>query len=185
MQHKVPVVNLPKVEKPYGSEIRACITTTADKILCGCDLSALEDSTKQHYIYFFDPKYVKEMRTEGFDPHLDIGVLAGLITEEERYKAVVQTWFAADNELTDKLISGLDKYNNIFMMADSGARGSNQQIKQLAGMRGLMADTSGHTIELPIKSNFREGLDVLEYFISAHGARKGLSDTALRTADSG
>ena len=107
------------------------------------------------------------------------------MTEEERYKAVVQTWFAADNELTDKLISGLDKYNNIFMMADSGARGSNQQIKQLAGMRGLMADTSGRTIELPIKSNFREGLDVLEYFISAHGARKGLSDTALRTADSG
>ena len=108
----------------------------------------------------------------------------GFMTEEERYKAVVQTWFAADNELTDKLISGLDKYNNIFMMADSGARGSNQQIKQLAGMRGLMADTSGRTIELPIKSNFREGLDVLEYFISAHGARKGLSDTALRTADS-
>ena len=83
MQHKVPIVNLPKVEKPYGNEIRACITTTADKILCGCDLSALEDSTKQHYIYFFDPKYVKEMRTEGFDPHLDIGVLAGLITKEE------------------------------------------------------------------------------------------------------
>lgn len=106
----------------------------------------------------------------------------GLMTEEERYKAVVKTWFDADDVLTDKLITGLDKYNNIFMMADSGARGSNQQIKQLAGMRGLMADTSGRTIELPIKSNFREGLDVLEYFISAHGARKGLSDTALRTA---
>ena len=109
----------------------------------------------------------------------------GLITEEERYKEVVATWFDTDAKLTDALISGLDKYNNIFMMADSGARGSNQQIKQLAGMRGLMADTSGRTIELPIKSNFREGLDVLEYFISAHGARKGLSDTALRTADSG
>ena len=109
----------------------------------------------------------------------------GFQTDEERYKAVVQTWFDADNKLTEKLINGLDKYNNIFMMADSGARGSNQQIKQLAGMRGLMADTSGRTIELPIKSNFREGLDVLEYFISAHGARKGLSDTALRTADSG
>lgn len=109
----------------------------------------------------------------------------GLMTEEERYKAVVKTWFDADEELTDKLINGLDRLNNIFMMADSGARGSNQQIKQLAGMRGLMADTSGRTIELPIKSNFREGLDVLEYFISAHGARKGLSDTALRTADSG
>ena len=109
----------------------------------------------------------------------------GFITEEERYKEVVDTWFKTDAELTKALISGLDKYNNIFMMADSGARGSNQQIKQLAGMRGLMADTSGRTIELPIKSNFREGLDVLEYFISAHGARKGLSDTALRTADSG
>ena len=109
----------------------------------------------------------------------------GLITEEERYRAVVETWNETDKELTDKLINGLDKYNNIFMMADSGARGSNQQIKQLAGMRGLMADTTGRTIELPIKSNFREGLDVLEYFMSAHGARKGLSDTALRTADSG
>ena len=109
----------------------------------------------------------------------------GLITEEERYKEVVETWKKTDEELTDALLSGLNKYNNIFMMADSGARGSNQQIKQLAGMRGLMADTSGRTIELPIKSNFREGLDVLEYFISAHGARKGMSDTALRTADSG
>ena len=109
----------------------------------------------------------------------------GLITEEERYKEVVDTWKKTDDALTKALLTGLDKYNNIFMMADSGARGSNQQIKQLAGMRGLMADTSGRTIELPIKSNFREGLDVLEYFISAHGARKGLSDTALRTADSG
>ena len=109
----------------------------------------------------------------------------GLITEEERYKEVVETWKKTDDELTRALLDGLDKYNNIFMMADSGARGSDKQIKQLAGMRGLMADTTGHTIELPIKSNFREGLDVLEYFMSAHGARKGLSDTALRTADSG
>ena len=109
----------------------------------------------------------------------------GLITEEERYKEVVETWKETDDILTRALLDGLDKYNNIFMMADSGARGSDKQIKQLAGMRGLMADTTGHTIELPIKSNFREGLDVLEYFMSAHGARKGLSDTALRTADSG
>ena len=109
----------------------------------------------------------------------------GLITEEERYKEVVETWKKTDDQLTHALLSGLDKYNNIFMMADSGARGSDKQIKQLAGMRGLMADTTGRTIELPIKSNFREGLDVLEYFMSAHGARKGLSDTALRTADSG
>ncbi len=109
----------------------------------------------------------------------------GLITEEERYKEVVETWKATDDALTEALLTGLDKYNNIYMMADSGARGSDKQIKQLAGMRGLMADTTGRTIELPIKSNFREGLDVLEYVMSAHGARKGLSDTALRTADSG
>ncbi|MBQ9767491.1 MAG: DNA-directed RNA polymerase subunit beta', partial [Lachnospiraceae bacterium] len=109
----------------------------------------------------------------------------GLLSEEERYKEVIDTWKRADDEITTELLDGLDKYNNISMMAKSGARGSDKQIKQLAGMRGLMADTSGRTIELPIKSNLREGLDVLEYFISAHGARKGLSDTALRTADSG
>lgn len=109
----------------------------------------------------------------------------GLLTDDERYQSVIKVWGEADSKLTKALLDGLDKYNNIFMMADSGARGSDQQIKQLAGMRGLMADTTGRTIELPIKSNFREGLDVLEYFMSAHGARKGLSDTALRTADSG
>ncbi len=109
----------------------------------------------------------------------------GLLTEEERYKEVIDMWKETDDKLTKALLGGLDRYNNIYMMADSGARGSDKQIKQLAGMRGLMADTTGHTIELPIKSNFREGLDVLEYFMSAHGARKGLSDTALRTADSG
>ncbi len=109
----------------------------------------------------------------------------GLITDTERYNEVINTWKEMDDVLTKDLLEGLDKYNNIFMMADSGARGSDKQIKQLAGMRGLMADTTGHTIELPIKSNFREGLNVLEYFMSAHGARKGLSDTALRTADSG
>ena len=117
--------------------------------------------------------------------HIAKNFRRGLITEEERYKEVIETWKATDDQLTHDLLTGLDKYNNIYMMADSGARGSDKQIKQLAGMRGLMADTTGHTIELPIKSNFREGLDVLEYFISAHGARKGLSDTALRTADSG
>ena len=116
---------------------------------------------------------------------ININYNRGRSTDEERYKNVIRVWQETDKTLLDALLSGLDKYNNIFMMADSGARGSNQQIKQLAGMRGLMADTSGRTIELPIKSNFREGLDVLEYFISAHGARKGLSDTALRTADSG
>ncbi len=109
----------------------------------------------------------------------------GLITDEERYKEVIETWKDTDYALKKAILTGLDKYYNIFIMADSGARGSDKQIKQLAGMRGLMADTTGRTIELPIKSCFREGLDVLEYFMSAHGARKGLSDTALRTADSG
>ncbi len=109
----------------------------------------------------------------------------GMMTEDERYLKTIQTWKGADDQLTEALLKNLGKYNNIFMMADSGARGSNNQIKQLVGMRGLMADTQGRTIELPIKSNFREGLDVLEYFISAHGARKGLADIALRTADSG
>ena len=109
----------------------------------------------------------------------------GFCTEEERYKGVIQVWNDTDKQLTKELMDGLSSYNNIKMIADSGARGSEQQMKQLAAMRGLMADTTGRTIELPIKSNFREGLDVLEYFMSAHGARKGLSDTALRTADSG
>lgn len=109
----------------------------------------------------------------------------GLMTDEERHNKVIEAWNIANDKITDALLAGLGKYNNIFMMADSGARGSNSQIKQLAGMRGLMANPSGGIIELPIKSNFREGLSVLEYFISAHGARKGLTDTALRTADSG
>ena len=129
------------------------------------------------------PELIKQAQ-ETVD-HITKNYKRGLITEEERYKEVVETWKETDDVLTRKLLDGLDKYNNIFMMADSGARGSDKQIKQLAGMRGLMADTTSHTIELPIKSNFREGLDVLEYFMSAHGARKGMSDTALRTADSG
>lgn len=109
----------------------------------------------------------------------------GLITEEERYNLVIKVWNKATKDVTDALLQNLDKFNNINMMATSGARGNNQQIRQLAGMRGLMADSTGRTIELPIKANFREGLNVQEYFISSHGARKGLTDTALRTADSG
>ena len=124
-------------------------------------------------------------KAEDLVEKINIKYERGQSTAEERHKSVIKVWQETDDKLKDALLAGLDKYNNIFMMADSGARGSNQQIKQLAGMRGLMANTSGETIELPIKSNFREGLDVLEYFISAHGARKGLSDTALRTADSG
>ena len=109
----------------------------------------------------------------------------GLMTDEERHNKVIETWNVANDKITTALLAGLGKYNNIYMMANSGARGSTSQIKQLAGMRGLMANPSGGIIELPIKANFREGLSVLEYFISAHGARKGLTDTALRTADSG
>ena len=109
----------------------------------------------------------------------------GLMTDEERYQKVIETWNKANEKITDALLKSLGKYNNIYIMAHSGARGSINQIKQLAGMRGLMASATGKIIELPIKANFREGLSVLEYFISANGARKGLADTALRTADSG
>ena len=109
----------------------------------------------------------------------------GLISEEERYNSVIQAWTETGENLTQALLASLDKFNPIFMMSQSGARGSISQIKQLSGMRGLMADTSGRTLEIPIRANFREGLNVLEYFISTHGARKGLADTALRTADSG
>jgi len=109
----------------------------------------------------------------------------GLISEEERYNSVIQAWTETGENLTQALLETLDQFNPIFMMSQSGARGSISQIKQLSGMRGLMADTSGRTLEIPVKANFREGLNVLEYFISSHGARKGLADTALRTADSG
>jgi DNA-directed RNA polymerase subunit beta' len=109
----------------------------------------------------------------------------GLISEEERYESIIKTWNMTTEKVTEALMASLDKFNPIFMMAHSGARGSKNQIRQLAGMRGLMADPSGRIIELPIRSNFREGLNVLEFFISTHGARKGLADTALRTADSG
>ena len=109
----------------------------------------------------------------------------GLISDEERYEKVIETWTETTNNVTDALMDGLERMNNIYIMAHSGARGSKNQIRQLAGMRGLMANASGKTVEIPVKSNFREGLSVMEYFISSHGARKGLSDTALRTADSG
>jgi DNA-directed RNA polymerase subunit beta' len=109
----------------------------------------------------------------------------GLISDEERYEKTIEIWNNATDRVTESLMNSLDKFNSVYMMANSGARGNKQQIRQLAGMRGLMADPSGRIIDLPIKANFREGLTVLEYFISTHGARKGLADTALRTADSG
>ncbi len=111
--------------------------------------------------------------------------MMGLRSDEERYEEVLKIWEKATNDVTAKLQGNLDRYNPIFMMADSGARGSMSQIRQLAGMRGLIANTSGKTIEIPIRANYREGLNILEYFISSRGARKGLADTALRTADSG
>ena len=110
----------------------------------------------------------------------------GLITNEERYSQVVKTWEVCTNKVSDELINNFDgTHNPIHMMVDSGARGSTSQLRQLAGMRGLIANTSGATIEIPIRANYREGLNILEYFISSRGARKGLTDTALRTADSG
>ena len=109
----------------------------------------------------------------------------GLISNEERYERVIETWSETTEKVTDALMDGLERMNNIYIMAHSGARGSKNQIRQLAGMRGLMANASGKTVEVPVKSNFREGLSVMEYFTSSHGARKGLADTALRTADSG
>ena len=133
------------------------------------------------------PKEKYEYLAQGDDEVNEITKLyrRGLMTDDERHDKVISVWEKVDDKITDALIDNLGQYNDIYMMALSGARGSNRQIKQLAGMRGLMASPSGETIELPIKANFREGLTVQEYFISAHGARKGLTDTALKTADSG
>ncbi len=117
--------------------------------------------------------------------HYDALLRRGLVSEEERYEFVIETWNKATNDVTKVLMQNLDKKNNVAVMANSGARGSENQIRQLAGMRGLMSSATGHTIEIPIKANFREGLSVQEFFISTHGSRKGLSDTALKTADSG
>ena len=128
-------------------------------------------------------KYIEE--TEEKIDNISRMYKRGLISEEERYNSVIQAWTETGENLTQALLDTLDKFNPIFMMSQSGARGSISQIKQLSGMRGLMADTSGKTLEIPIRANFREGLNVLEYFISTHGARKGLADTAIRTADSG
>ncbi|MBP5426521.1 MAG: DNA-directed RNA polymerase subunit beta' [Clostridiales bacterium] len=128
-------------------------------------------------------KYIKE--TESNIEKTIKQYKMGLMSEEERYNSVISAWTKASEKITKALINNLDEFNPVYMMSQSGARGNINQIKQLAGMRGLMADTSGKTIEIPIKANFREGLNVLEFFISTHGARKGLADTALRTADSG
>jgi len=132
-----------------------------------------------------EKKYTLVKEAEGKVVEIEDYYRMGMITNEERYRLVVQQWEKTTGDITKALQGNLDEFNPIYMMADSGARGSMAQIRQLAGMRGLMADTSGRTIEIPIKANFREGLSVLEYFISTRGARKGMADTALRTADSG
>ena len=130
-------------------------------------------------------KYELVKQAEGKVVEIENFYRQGFITNDERYRLVVQQWEKTTKEVTDALQGSMDQYNPIYMMADSGARGSMAQIRQLGGMRGLMADTSGRTVEIPVKANFREGLSVLEYFISSKGARKGMTDTALRTADSG
>ena len=130
-------------------------------------------------------KYELVRQAEGKVVEIENYYRQGFITNDERYRLVVQQWEKTTKDVTDALQGNLDEFNPIYMMADSGARGSMAQIRQLAGMRGLMADTAGRTIEIPVKANFREGLSVLEYFISSRGARKGMADTALRTADSG
>ncbi|MCD8341225.1 MAG: DNA-directed RNA polymerase subunit beta' [Clostridiales bacterium] len=132
-----------------------------------------------------DSKYEKVAATEKQVVKIENQYRRGLLTNDERYRLVIREWEKTTNDVSKDLTVSMDTYNPIFMMADSGARGSQAQIRQLAGMRGLMANASGHTIEIPVKSNFREGLTVLEYFTSSRGARKGMSDTALRTADSG
>ncbi len=132
-----------------------------------------------------DSKYEKVAATEKQVVKIENQYRRGLLTNDERYRLVIREWEKTTNDVSKDLTVSMDAYNPIFMMADSGARGSQAQIRQLAGMRGLMANASGHTIEIPVKSNFREGLTVLEYFTSSRGARKGMSDTALRTADSG
>ncbi len=182
-------------KKQLGQIIKKCINThgaTDTAIL----LDNVKDlgfrfSTKGALTVSVSDMVVPEQKQEYLDEaqgaveHVTKLFRRGLMTDEERYNKVIQAWNHANDKITKALLDNLGKYNNIYMMAHSGARGSTNQIKQLAGMRGLMASPSGRIIELPIKANFREGLTVLEYFISAHGARKGLADTALRTADSG
>ncbi len=188
------LVNKKMLKKILDKVINKHGATVTAEVLDSIKSMGYKYSTKAAFtVSMADIKVPKEKaeiikQTEQTVEEIQEAYRMGLATEDERYKQVTDIWDKTDKQIKEILMETMktqDKYNNIYMMADSGARGSDQQIKQLAGMRGLMADTTGRTIELPIKSNFREGLDVLEYFISAHGARKGLSDTALRTADSG
>ena len=190
-----PEINFVVGKKQLGKIIDRCISKHGFTVSAGMldaikDLGyhystigsltvAIADMTVPH------KKYELIGETEKEIVKIDRQYRRGLITNDERYRLSVEAWDDTTKKVTTALQESMDRYNPIFMMADSGARGSMAQIRQLAGMRGLMADTSGRTIEIPIKSNFREGLSVLEYFISSRGARKGMADTALRTADSG
>ncbi len=182
-------------KKGLGKILDKCIrthgTTDSVTVLDGVKSLGYKYSTKGALTISVFDMIVPETKQERLDTaqkavdKLTKQYKRGLITEDERYEKVIEAWNKAVDDISDDLIDNLDQYNPIYMMATSGARGSRDQIKQLAGMRGLMADTTGKAIEIPIKANFREGLNVLEYYISTHGARKGLTDTALRTADSG
>ena len=190
-----PEINFVVGKKQLGKIIDKCITKHGFTVAAGV-LDAIKD-LGYHYstigsltVAIADmtvppKKYDLIHETEQEIIKIDRQYRRGLITNDERYRLSVAAWEKTTKDVTDALQESMDQYNPIFMMADSGARGSMAQIRQLAGMRGLMADTAGRTIEIPIKANFREGLSVLEYFISSRGARKGMADTALRTADSG
>ncbi|MCI6398783.1 MAG: DNA-directed RNA polymerase subunit beta', partial [Lawsonibacter sp.] len=190
-----PEINFVTGKKQLGKIIDKCITkhgfTVSAGVLDTIKAKGYKFSTRGALtVSIYDMTVPPEKNgliaaTEQEIVKIDRQYKRGFLTNEERYRLVVEAWEKTTKDVTEALMAGLDRYNPIWMMADSGARGSSAQIRQLAGMRGLMADTSGRTIEIPIKSNFREGLSVLEYFISSRGARKGMADTALRTADSG
>ena len=190
-----PEINFITGKKQLGKIIDKCITkhgfTVSASVLDTIKSKGYKFSTRGSLtVSIYDmtipeKKYGMIAETEKEIVKIEKQYKRGFLTNEERYRLVVAAWEKTTADVSKALMDGLDRYNPIWMMADSGARGSSAQIRQLAGMRGLMADTSGRTIEIPIKSNFREGLSVLEYFISARGARKGMADTALRTADSG
>ena len=190
-----PEINFITGKKQLGKIIDKCITkhgfTVSADVLDTIKARGYKYSTRGALTVSISDMTVPEKKkdlitsTEKEIVKIERQYKRGFLTNDERYRLVVKAWEQTTKDVTDALMAGLDRYNPIWMMADSGARGSTAQIRQLAGMRGLMADTSGRTIEIPIKANFREGLSVLEYFISSRGARKGLADTALRTADSG
>ena len=190
-----PEINFITGKKQLGKIIDKCITkhgfTVSAGVLDVIKAKGYKFSTKGALTVSISDMTVPPQKpeliaaTEKEIVKIDRQYKRGFLTNDERYRLVVQAWEKTTKDVTDALMGVLDRYNPIWMMADSGARGSTAQIRQLAAMRGLMADTSGRTIEIPIKSNFREGLSVLEYFISSRGARKGMADTALRTADSG